>query len=61
MVDKENKKGQNTKVMKFNSRPLIHYLKTETAAVKWKRLNSINSETVSAPFMSHVKEDKDLS
>ena len=32
---KKNKKGQNTEVMKFNSRQLIHYLKIENAALKW--------------------------
>ena len=32
---KKNKKGQNTEVMKFNSRQLIHHLKIENAALKW--------------------------
>ena len=30
----KNKKGQNTEVMKFNSRQLIRYLKIENAALK---------------------------
>ena len=31
---KKNKKGQNTEVMKLNSRQLIHNLKTEIVALK---------------------------
>ena len=31
---KKNKKEQNTEVMKFNSRQLIHYFKIENAALK---------------------------
>ena len=32
---KKNKKGQNTEVMKFNSRQFIHYLTIENAALTW--------------------------
>ena len=34
-VQRKIEKAQNTEVMKFNSKQLIHYLKVEIAALEW--------------------------
>ena len=50
---KKNRKGQNSLVMEFNSRQLIHYLKIEIASLKWKwfECSWIYSERDGAPYL----------
>ena len=46
-MQKKSRKGQNTEVIKFNSRQLIHCLKIENAALKWTTW--VNSKTDGSP------------